>query len=88
MVDGRNAGRLRRTDGSGGLALGREARRGSRLRVLHPFFIPDLKAFLVKPHLPPVFGIDADSHELIPRDSESAPVASVAGPRPERIQLC
>src|SRR5262249_50726061 len=29
-------------------------------------------------------GIDADSHELIPGDGESAPVAPVAGTRPER----
>src|SRR5262249_30631268 len=48
------------------------------------FFIPDFKALLVKPHLPPVLGGNAHGHELIPGDCESALVASVAGPRPKR----
>ena len=55
----------------------------SGLRVLHSFFVPDLKALLVEPHLPSILGVDADSHELMPGNGEFAPVTSVAGPRRE-----
>ena len=56
----------------------------SALRILHSFVIPDLKALLVKPHLAPIMHVNADGHPPIQHDRCAAPVAVVAGPRPER----
>jgi len=55
----------------------------SALRILQSFVIPDLKAVLVKPHLAPIMH-NADGHPPIQHDRGAAPVAVVAGPRPER----